>query len=844
MLGPPESHPYEWTYGPTTGPVVSFVPLPGAMSTLIHDLRFAVRLLLKKPLFTALAVTTLALSLGLNTAVFSAVDALLLRPLPGVRKADELAQLYRTWPGGMLYGSNSIPHWRDVRARSKDVFSDVALWTFTELSVSAGGRPERVMGQMVSANFFTVLGVGADRGRVFIPSEDVGELAHPVAVLSYASWQRRFGGAPDVVGKSVIVNGNAYTVIGVAPRDFRGVLPLVTPELWVPLAQLAQVNPAMPKAMEMRGENSFNVIARLAPGVTMDRARSRMRTLSAELKADLPKDYEKSGIELVPQGEAGIHPSFRSAQLGLTGVVMAVVVMLLLIACVNVANLFLARAQDRWREMAVRLSIGARRAVLVRQLLTESLVFAFVAGGFGLLVAWWAISLANRVRLPMDVDFAPDLRLSLPVLLFSLGVAIGTGFLFGLVPALQATRPALIPSLKGEAPAGGSRSRLSRMLVVAQMALSLVLLVCSGLFLRNLSAATAVDKGFNSDGVLLAGVDPGLQGYTRARSEEFYRRLGDRLRAIPGVKAVGMAAMVPLGLSNSDRGVEVPGYTPAPDESMSINYNVATPGYFEALGIPLSAGRGFEARDDSASAGVIVVNAQFVARFWPEGNAVGRIVRVGGRDRTVIGVVPTGKYNRLGENATAFMYFPQAQQWRSEMVLHLRVDGDPATYIPQLRAEVAALDPDLPVSDVQTMTSHLGLALLPARLAGTVLGIFGALGLLLAAVGMYGVMSYAVTQRTREIGIRMAIGAARGEVIRMVMRQGLLLVALGGAVGLALALGAAQLIRGVLYGAAAAFDPFTFVAVPLVLAAVAALATWLPARRAASIDPVLAIRSD
>lgn len=813
------------------------------MSTFIHDVRFAVRLLLKKPLFTALAVVTLALGIGLNTAVFSAVDALLLRPLPGVRQAGDLAQLYRTWPGGMLYGSNSIPHWRDLRERSRDVFSDVALWTFSELSVSAGGRPERVMGQLVSANYFSVLGVGAERGRVFIPSEEVGELAHPVAVLSHAAWQRRFGGAPDVVGKSVIVNGNAYTVVGVAPQEFRGIIPMVTPELWVPLAQLAQVNPGMSAARERRGENSFNVIARLAPGVTMDRARVRMRTLAAELKADLPDDYEKSGIELVPQGEAGIHPTFRSAQLGLTGVVMAVVVMLLLIACVNVANLFLARAQDRWREMAVRLSIGARRGVLVRQLLTESLVFAIVAGACGLLVAWWAISLANQVRLPMDVDFAPDLRLSVPVLLFSLGATICTGFIFGLVPALQATRPALIPSLKGEAPAGGSRSRLSRVLVVAQMALSLVLLVCAGLFLRNLSAATTLDKGFNAEGVLLAEVDPGLQGYTRARSEEFYRRLGERLRALRGVKALGMASMVPLGLSSSDRGVEVPGYTPAPDESMSIHYNIATPGYFEALEIPLTSGRGFEARDDSVSAGVVVVNAQFVARFWPEGNAVGRIVRTGGRDRTVIGVVPTGKYNRLGENATAFMYFPQAQQWRSEMVLHLRVDGDPTAYIPQLRAEVAALDADLPVAEVQTMTSHLGLALLPARLAGTVLGIFGALGLLLAAVGMYGVMSYAVAQRTREIGIRMAIGAARTEVMAMVMRQGLALVLVGGGIGLACAFGVAQLIRGVLYGASA-IDPVTFVVVPLVLTVVAALAIWIPARRAAGVDPMLAIRSE
>ena len=811
------------------------------MSTLVHDLRFAIRILLRKPMFTVLAVATLALGIGLNTAVFSAVDALLLRPLPGVTRANDLAQLYRTWPG-VEYGSNSIPHWRDLRERSKDVFSDAAIWSFTRLSVSSGGRSDRVMGQIVSANFFSVLGVRAERGRVFVPSEDVGELAHPIAVLSHAAWQGRFGGVEDIVGKSVIVNGNSYTVIGVTPADFRGPIPIVTPEMFVPLMQLQQIEPGS-EAMTERGENSMNILARLAPGVTMERAEARMRTLSAELKSDFPADYDKSGISLVPQSEAGIHPSFRSAQLGLTGVVMAVVVMLLLIACVNVANLFLARAQDRWREMAVRLSIGARRGVLIRQLLTESMVFALVAGACGLLVATWAISLANRIRLPMDLDFSPGLRLSPTVLLFSLGVSIVTGVLFGLVPALQATHPALVPSLKGEAPAGGSRSRLSRGLVVAQMALSLVLLTCAGLFLRNLAAATEVDKGFRSEGVLIAAVDPGLQGYSRARSEDFFQRLTERLRALPGVVAVGLAAEIPLGLNSSDRGFEVPGYIAAKDENMSIRYTVATPGYFETLQIPLIAGRPFSARDDSAAAGVVIVNQRFVERFWPDGNAVGRTVRVGGEDRTIIGVVPTGKYSRLGEDPTAFAYFPQAQMWRSEMVMHVRSSGDPAALIPQVRGEVAALDQDMPVSDMQTMTSHLGLALLPARLAGTVLGIFGALGLMLAAVGMYGVMSYAVTQRTREIGIRMAIGAARGEVVRMVMRQGLALVAIGGAVGLAAAFGAARLLRSVLYGSGA-MDPLTFGAVPLVLVGVAALAIWVPARRAASIDPVLAMRGD
>lgn len=813
------------------------------MSSFLKDLTFALRLLRKKPLFTAIVVGTLALGIGLNSAVFSAIEALLLRPLPGVRAPNELVQLYRTWPGDVKYGSNSIPHFRDVRERTADVFSGAAAWTFSAVSLATGDRAERVMGQIVSANFFHVLGVGATKGRVFGAEEEVGDLAHPVAVLSHSAWRTRFGGDEGIVGRSVILNGSPYTIIGVAPEDFRGAMPVLAPELWVPLVQLAHVRPGSATSVQNRGSNFMNVVARRAPGISVEQARARMEALASELLADFPDAYKDTGINLVPQDEAGIHPMFRSAQVGMSGVIMAVVVLLLLIACVNVANLFLARAQDRWREMAVRLSIGARRAVLVRQLLTESLVFALLSGGAGLLVAWWAIGVANRIQLPVDGNITWDLQLSVPVLLFTLGVTIATALVFGLVPALQATRPALLPSLKGEAPAGGSRSRLSRALVVTQMALSLVLLVCAGLFLRNLTAATSVEKGFDSDNLLLASMDPGLQGYTRAQSEAFYARLTERLRQTPGVRAVGLADEVPLNLSSSDRRVEIPGYTPQPNEGMSIFYTMVSDGYFEAMGIPIAEGRPIEARDDSASAPVIVVNQRFAERFWPGASPLGKVVRTAGRERTVVGVVPTGKYRRMGEDPTAYMYLPQSQVWTSGMVIHVRAAGDPTAMIPVLRTEVAALDPNLPLSDVRTMTAHLGTALLPARLAGTVLGIFGILGLTLAAVGMYGVMSYAVAQRTREIGIRMAIGAGQAKVLGLVMRQGLALVAIGGLIGIAGAGVAARLVRSVLYGENA-FDPVTFVGVPVVLLAVAALAIWVPARRATKVDPVLALRAD
>jgi predicted permease len=813
------------------------------MNALLNDLRLAWRLFAKSPLFTIVVVTTLALGIGLNTAVFSAIDALLLRPLPGVRAPNELVQVYRSWPGDVNFGGNSIPHFTDVRERSKAAFTDVAAWTFQPMNLAASGRPQQVLGVLASANFFSVLGVSAMLGRTFVTAEDTGRGAHPVTVLSYPAWQGLFGGDPGVIGRSVVVSGQPYTIIGVTPEAFKGALPVVTPAMWVPLSQLERIRPGSADSWERRGNNFLNVIARLAPGVGVIQANDRLQAMMAQLRAEYPDHYERSGIHLVPQSESGVHPEIKKAQVGLSAVVLAVVGILLLIACVNVANLFLARARDRAREMAIRLSLGAGRRSLVRQLLTESLLFATVSGVAGLLVAWWAIGLANRVTLPMDIDFRPDLRVSPLVLLFTLGVTMVTGVLFGLAPALQATRPSLIPALKGEAPAGGSKSRSSRGLVMAQTALSIVLLVCAGLFLRNLEAASTVDKGFVSGNLLTADVNPGLSSYTNARTDDFYRRLTERIRGLPGVRAVGMIDQLPMSLGGSDHGVSVPGYTPGPNENMSLGYSTVDPGFFEAMGMRIVRGRGITEQDDSTATPVLVVNERFAERFWPGQDPLGRTVRVGGRDHLVVGLVPTGKYERLGEDPTAYMYHARAQRFESGMTLLVRTAGDPMSLASQLRAEVGALDPNLPVNNVRSMESHLGTAMLPARLTGIVLGIFGLLGLVLASVGIYGVMAHSVAQRTREIGIRMAVGAARVDVVRLVMRQGLTVVLIGSLIGLAGAVGAAQLIRGVLYGDNA-LDPVTFVAVPLVLIGVATLATWIPARRASGVNPVSALRRE
>src|SRR5690349_13875587 len=812
------------------------------MRTILDDIRYAGRVLIKNPMFTGVVVLTLALGIGLNTAVFSVIDGLLLRPLPGTRAPNELVQLYRTYRSER-FGSNSVAHYLDVRERSGNTFSGVTLWDFETMNLATGGRNERVLGVMASANHFSVLGVNAALGRTFVPAEDTGRGAHPVAVLSWSTWKGAFGGDPKIVGRSIILNGRSYSVIGVAPQEFRGALPLVIPALWGPLSQFDDIRPGQRDGCTGRGNNSFNVIARLKPGVTLAQANAQMKALIAGLRAEHPEDYEQSEINIVLQSEAGIHPTFKSAQVALSSVVMAVVGVLLLIACANVANLFLARARDRAREMAVRLSLGAKRSRLVQQLLTESLLFAGLSGLAGVGLAWWVIKLANRIQLPMAVDFSADLHLSPLVVSFAFGVSLLTGLLFGLAPALQATNPSLIPALKGEAPAGQSRSRASKGLVVAQMALSIVLLVSAGLFLRDLQNVTTVDKGFVAENLLIADLAPGLQGYNRARSEEFYRRLRERLAADPNVKAVGFVDNVPLGLSENDSYVEIPGYTPAKNENMSLQNTRATPGYFEAMGIPLKEGRGFTEQDGTASVRVMVVNEQMAKKYWAGTSPIGKTVKYGGKEHTVVGVVPTGKYQRLGEPPTPFYYLAQAQHWSESMSIVIRTTGDPQVVAPVLRSAAASFDETLPVSDIRTMSRHLGIALMPARLAGAALGVFGLLGLVLASVGMYGVMAYTVSQRRREIGIRMAIGAAGGDVVGMIMKQGLSLVIIGAAIGIGGALAASRLLRGVLYSPSV-IDPMTFAGVPLLLTAVAALASWLPARRASGVNPLEALRRE
>ena len=670
---------------------------PSGLNTMLgnlrHDLSFAFRMLLKNPMFTAAAVLTLGLGIGMNAAVFSAVHATLFRSLPEVRNDDELVQLYRSWPGGMYWGSSSIPHYQDLRDRVEAFDGQVAAWTFTPMSLSADGISERAFGVMVSANYFDVLGARPRLGRGFLPEEATDPGAHRVLVLGHSYWQSRFGADSSVVGRTVTLNGESWTVVGVAREGFKGAIPILDPPVYAPIMMQRQLIPGY-DLIEARDNNWMTVIARRAPGVSLEQCEQELDAFILQMREEYPDSYDNNSIYMIPQKQVGIHPIFRSAQIGMSALTMSVVALLLLIACINVANLFLARAGERRKEMGIRLSLGAKRSRLITQLLTESLLFALLAGGAGLVLAYWATGIGNSLTLPIDGPIDFDMTIDKSVLLFALVVSVTTGLVFGLAPALQASRPETVTALKGEASREpGGKHRLVRILVVAQTALSIVRLISSGLFIRGLQSATNVYKGFDENNQLTASVDPGLQGYDQERAEVFYRELKAGLSALPGVQAVGFAREIPLSLSSSDRGIRIDGYEPGPDEFMSVRYTMVTPGYFEAMGIPILAGRPFEELDDADGTRVMIVNQQFVDRYWNGEDAIGRIVRSGGEDWQVVGVVPTGKYRSLGEEPTTYMYFPHAQEWSFPMIAHIRTSGDPSALAPLVRSHPETRNP-------------------------------------------------------------------------------------------------------------------------------------------------------
>jgi predicted permease len=798
-------------------------------------------MLWKSPGFTAIAILSLALGIGANTAIFSLVNTVLLRPLP-VARPNQLVEIYGTLRNGADYTIQSYPNYKEYRDRTGQVFDGVIAYRFAPISMTHAGTSERVWGYLVSGNYFDVLGVHPVMGRWFTPEEDRTPGSYPVAVMSYGCWQRKFAADPNIVGKSVSLNGRSFTVIGVAPKGFNGTEVAYAPELFVPMMMAHEIEPGS-EWLESRDSDNIFVVARLKEGVTTQQAESALQAVTLELAREYPHENEGRGVKLMTPGF--FIPDIRNSVIGFTGVLMGVVGLVLLLACVNLANLLLARATERRKEIAIRLAIGARRITIIRQLLTESVLLSLAGGVCGLVLAAWINDLVASAKLPTDIALVIDLRIDWRVLSFTFLVSILTGVIFSLLPALQSSRPDLVPALKDEASMGGfRRSRLRNVLVVAQVALSLVLLVCAGLIVRSLQAAQRMRPGFNPENAVALSFDVGLQGYDEERGRAFQKQALERARALPGVRSAALVTTLPLSLDYSYTTIYVEGQAPVGSSQLpSAIPNTVSPGYFQTMEIQLR-GRDFTTQDDKKDTRFIIVNETFARKFFPNQEAVGRRFNFNGPEDPfweIVGVAADGKYNSLGEDPKPAFYRPLLRDYNTSTALVARISGDPQTAISALRKEVQSLDPGLPLYDVKTLTEHMQMPLFPARMAAVVLGSFGLMALVLAAIGIYGVMSYVVAGRIREIGVRMALGAQPWDVLRLIVGQGMTLALIGLAIGVVFAYLAARMLTSLLYGISAS-DPLTYTGVALLLAGVALLACYIPARRATRVDPMIALR--
>ncbi|MGH9839006.1 MAG: ABC transporter permease [Blastocatellia bacterium] len=812
------------------------------MQTLWQDLRYGARILWKQPGFTLIAVVTLALGIGANTAIFSLVNTILFCPLP-VQEPQRLVAVFPTIQRTNEPQAFSYPNYVDVRDRN-DVFSGATAYQISAMSLSRNGNNEIIWGYLATGNYFELLGVKAALGRTFTPEDDRTPGAHPVAVLSYASWQKRFGADRNIVGQTVLLNNHSYTIIGVAPPRFNGTEIVYAPEIWAPMMMVEQIVPGAHQ-LEQRNDSSMYCVGRLKAGVSVAQAESSLSNLMAQLGREFPDSNEGKRMMLTPPGL--IFPTFRTPMIGFAGVLMLTVALVLLIACANLAGLLLARATGRRKEIAIRLSLGASRARLVRQLLTESLLLALAGGLAGLLLAVWLIDLVIAFKPPVFIPLLLDLQLDWRVLSFTVGLSLLTSALFGLIPALQATKPELAPALKDESALGGyRRSRLRNGLVVAQVALSLVLLVAAGLVVRSLGHVQVMSPGFNPENVVELMMILSLQGYDEAKGKQFQQQMVERVQALPGVKSAAIINKLPLGLTRSDRYIFIEGAPPTlgAQTPYALFANVS-PGYFQTMEIPLVEGRVLTERDREDAPKIVVINETFARRFWPGQNAIGKRFRHGSADGPLveIGVAKDGKYFSLGEAPQPFFYLPSLQSYADPTTLLVRTTNNPKAAIAQIRGEVLKLDPTMPFVEVKTLTEHMSLSLFPLRIGASVVGSFGLLALLLAAIGIYGVMAFAVSQRTREIGIRMALGAQGADVLRLIIKQGLRLMLIGLGLGLAGALLLTRLMSSVLYGVSAT-DLVTFVSVTVLLGIVVLLACWIPARRATKVDPMVALRCE
>jgi len=799
------------------------------MRTFMQDLRYGVRMLLKRPGFTFIAVLTLALGIGANTAIFSVINGVLLRPLP-FAEADKLVRVYeKRLKLGRQRNAVSAPDFIDWRSQNR-VFEDIAAYAPWSTNLTGGDEPMRLAGTVTSASLFSVLGVRPQLGRTFLAEEDQPN-GDRVVILSHGLWQRRFGSDTGVVGRSIVLNGASFTVVGVMPAGFE--FPSKETELWAPLG-------LDPSNQEGRGSHYLDVVARLKPGVTLQQAQANMETIAGELE----KQYQVNtghGVNIFPLYEE-IVGSVRTALLVLLGAVGLV----LLIACANVANLLLVRTVARQKEIAIRTTLGASRRRIIQQLLTESILLGVLGGALGLLLAVWGTDLLINIS-PSNMPRMSEITIDYRVLGFTFAISLLTGVIFGLLPALQALRFNINESLKSEGRGvvgSSSRSRARSVLIVTEIALALVLLVGAGLLIKSFKRLGEVDPGFKPDNVMTMQLSLPRAKYGKPEQQSaFIQQVLERIEAVPGVGSVSMVAAPPFSGFTASRYFQIEGRPPRPaGEGFNAGYNSASPNYFQTLGIPLRRGRDFTRQDVMGTPEVVIINEAMARRFWPDEDAIGGRLRIGEDAwRTVVGVVGDVRHTGLDEEPKPEMFYPYLQSPLSFMTLMVRSATDEKSLRASIQREIRAVDPDLPVYGIKSMEQLISESVSPRRLNMILLTTFAIVALVLAALGIYGVMAYSVSQRTHEIGIRMALGAQRGDVLKMIVGQGLILTLTGIGIGLAASFGLTRLMASLLYGVTAT-DPLTFIVVALVLGTVALMASFIPARRATRVDPMEALR--
>jgi predicted permease len=818
------------------------------METLIQDIRYGARMLMKNPGFLIVAVITLGLGIGANTAIFSMVDSLLLRPLP-VQDPGRIAVLAMQQKNGAVQPAFSFPDYRDIQSQTSQTFSALAGYILGLDGISSGGaKPERIMTSYVSGDFFSTLELKPVLGRFILPSEGKTLGADPVMVISYSYWKTHFGGDAGIVGRKVSVDGHPITIIGVAPEGFYGVSSLVAIQGYMPIS-LAPMGGYPRDFMTNRASRVVIVLGRLTSGADIQKANASLAVVAQRLSQQYPDVDRDLGVKAFAELRARPNPDPNNTVLVVSSLFLGLAALVLLLACVNVANILLVRATIREREMAIRAALGAARARLIRQLLTESILLALAGGVVGILLGKWGSSALSSIHLQTDLPVHFDFHFDWRVFAYAFLFAVLTGIVVGLVPAIRASRGNLIAILHaGGRGVVGGKNRLRSTLVVAQVGGSLMLLIIAGLFTRSLGKAQQTNLGFNPSHLLNMTMDPNEIGYDDVQYREFYKNLLDRVRAVPGVQSASTASSVPLGYINSGDTLTVEGYQPPPDQAAPlIQYNLISQDYFVTMEIPMLTGRTFKSTDDANTQYVGIINEAMAKQFWPNADPIGRQFKIGSDQKhwiQVVGVVKDARFQGLRGPVQSYFFLPFLQQYvgNSLETLQVRTLGTPEAMTPEIERVVGALAPDLPVFDVNTMSQALNTlnGLLFYQIGAVLAALLGILGLVLAVVGVYGVISYASNQKTHEIGVRMALGAQRTDILKMIFRQGLFIIAIGLTLGIAMALGAARLFGSFL--AVSPMDPVTYFGVSTILVTVALAACYLPARRAMRVDPMVALR--